>query len=673
MRKTSTLFSALLCVCLTATAQHNIKAATRLQPAQAASVRAAESADEDGGETTVKPVTEIQLGTDGVIELTVKDIYKPEPVVLPEDADNKQVTYTIADPTVASFYQANIVAHKAGETTMTVTARDGYGATTTVKLIVKPQDRTPYEGYEDGTFILNEEWFGHTNGDMNFLTADTTLMYRVYERENAGEAFGATSCFGTIYGGKFYVTSKQAADGGDTGTKGGGRLVVMDAKTLKRLAGFDDIGGGDGRSVVGVSPSKVYLGTTAGIFTFDADSLKLGTLIPGTAGQSLYSGQIGDMIKAGRYVFALQQSKGLHIIDGETDRVVDFKAKTGVQGITQSADGNVWLATSDSLFCINPASLLTTDSLALPAGASISCSWGAWRPTPFCASRKENVLYWNGGSSMMGNGDSFYRWEIGTDLSTLQPFFTIAGLPADDPTKRQTGYGTIRYDDRTDHLIVMTTQSGWSTNYEHNWIHLVDGRSGVIEKTIALKPYYWFQALPIFPDKYLPEVDLPTDVVLQEGGEAFSIELAGRLTDRDNLAYNIKPTLADAGDGQIVSARLENGRLIIAPVGEGSTDVVMSVESNGRVVAHTLNVRVDEVTGIAGADVSRRLVAEHGVLVVEGYNGWTFTVYDAAGRLCSRFVAEGTAGRYALPATQGVYVLRGTDGKAMVSQKLIVR
>lgn len=68
---------------------------------------------------------------------------------------------------------------------------------------------------------------------MNFLTKDQELMYRVYERENKGEAFGATSCYGIVYGGNLYVTSKQEEDAGDP-NPGGGRLVIMDAKTLKK-------------------------------------------------------------------------------------------------------------------------------------------------------------------------------------------------------------------------------------------------------------------------------------------------------------------------------------------------------------------------------------------------------------------------------------------------------
>ena len=51
----------------------------------------------------------------------------------------------------------------------------------------------------------------------------------------------------------------------------------------------------------------------------------------------------------------------------------------------------------------------------------------------------------------------------------------------------------------------MTTQKGAGTDYEHNWIHIVNGTTGELKKTIKLKQYYWFQAMPIFPDKYAPD------------------------------------------------------------------------------------------------------------------------------------------------------------------------
>lgn len=618
--------------------------------------------------TVEKPVTEIQLDD---IELEVRDIYCPTVTILPEDAEYPKVSYKIEDTSIASFYNANIVGHKVGTTNMTVTADDGMGASKTVKITVKEQDRTPYEGYQDGTFILNEAWFGHENGDMNFLTADNELMYRVYERENAGEAFGATPSSGIVYGGKMYVMSKQDVDGGDLSTNGGGRLVVFDAKTLKKIAGFASIGGGDGRSVVGVNPDKVYLGTTAGIFTFDVKNMALGNLIEGTAGGSSYSGQIGDMLKAGKYVFAAKQSTGTIVIDTETDEVVKTIENSDIQGITQAYDGKVWLGSTSKIERLNPESLEIDSTVTLPSGVSVDCSWGAWRPTPFCASRTKNVLYWNGMSGW-NNSPDYYRYEIGTDISDIKPIFTLTGMAGTDETKTQTPYGSVRYDDRTGNMIITTTQYGWGTNYEHNWVHLVDGTTGELKKSIKMKQYYWFPELPIFPDKYAPEfVNVGESVSIDKADAAYTIDLTDKVTDKDNLVYNITTTLEDAGDATVAVATFENGTLKIAPVAEGTTYVKLSAESNGVVTEKEIAVKVtDKTSGISEVAGSQGIYAQGGQLVINGYEGWRFMLYDMGGKLIKQFTA--TTNHVVAPAAagNGVYILKGWTADRAVTVKV---
>lgn len=618
--------------------------------------------------TNSKPVTEIKVDGGDVIEMEERDILaKPTVTVLPEDANYKEVTYSIENEDVAGFYQNNIVAHKKGETNIIIEAADGSGVKATVKLIVKEQDRTEYAGYQDGTFILNEAWFGHENGDMNFMTSDGNMMYRVYERENPAQAFGATSCSGVIYGDKMFVMSKQAKDGGDMTTAGGGRLVVMDAKTLKKIAGFETIVGGDGRSVVGVNPSKVYLGTTGGVVTFDVDNMAVGNVIEGTQGASLYSGQIGDMLKAGNYVFALQQSTGVHVIDAEADTVVSTMADSKVQGIAQTPDGNVWIASSNVLTCVNPETLDTVETVDLPSDMSISCSWGAWRPTPFCASRTKNVLYWNVAGGW-DNGKEFYRYEVGSDINAIKPIFSIDGLTGTDETKAQTVYGTVRYDDRTDELIVMTTQSGWGANYEHNWIHIVNGTTGELKKTIKLKQYYWFQALPIFPDKYAPEfMDVEDNVELKTTDEPVIIDLTDKVTDKDNIVYNIVTALADAGDDSVAAVEFDGKSLKITPVGEGTSTIRLTAESNGVVTEHDIAVKVSVVSGMDGLETGNSINVVGGRLVINGYNGWTFSFYNAAGQLVRTFTAQ--AGNIEGMAN-GVYILQGRNGSNVISKKI---
>ena len=100
------------------------------------------------------------------------------------------------------FYELN--GHHAGECKVILKAKDGSNYTREYALKVVDQDRTPVaeNTYLDGTIILNEEWFGHTNGGMNFVTKDKEMMYQVYERENPGMSFGCTSQYGTIWNDK---------------------------------------------------------------------------------------------------------------------------------------------------------------------------------------------------------------------------------------------------------------------------------------------------------------------------------------------------------------------------------------------------------------------------------------------------------------------------------------
>ncbi|HIV84356.1 MAG TPA: DUF5074 domain-containing protein [Candidatus Prevotella intestinigallinarum] len=620
----------------------------------------------------LKPVERIQPSCGDTLTIELRDIVqKPEVEVIPADADFSAVSYKIENPAIASFYQNNIVAHKIGETQLIIEASDGQGAKDTVTVKVVEPNRTPYEGYQDGTFLLNEAWFGHENADMNFLTADDSLMYRVYERENPGEAFGATASSATIYGGRMYVVSKQQADGGDETTHAGGRLVVLDAKTLKKIAGFDEICGGDGRSVVGVNPHKVYLGTTAGVVTFDVDNMAIGHIIDGTQGKTLYQGQIGDMVKAGPYVFAAQQNKGTLVIDAVADTVVTTIANDKIQGVAQDYEGMVWLASEDSLHRIDPATCQIKEKLKLPQGVNISCSWGAWRPVAFCASRTKNVLYWHKSGGMMGGGSDYYRYEIGTDISNLKPFFSLDTLKAAKESEKQIMYGSPRIDDRTNRLIVMATQSGWGANYEHNWLHLVDGTTGELQKTFKLKQYYWFQELPVFPDKYAPEFNgVNGYVTLEKGGQPYTADLAGSVSDRDNIAYNISIALSDSGDANVADVTLDGTTLAIQPVGAGTTKAILTAESNGITTEQEIYITVNMPDAIGQTIDGRAIKAAGGRLTVNGYAGWAFTLYSASGMAVADFTAT-TNSHTATPAVpSGAYILKGCCGSEAVTVKV---
>lgn len=268
-----------------------------------------------------------------------------------------KVNYWDEDNNRINFYELS--GHHAGECKVILKAKDGSNYTREYKLKVVEQDRTPVNGntYRDGTIILNEEWYGHTNGGMNFLTKDKDIMYQVYERENPGQSFGCTSQYGTIWNDKLLIASKQAGDGGDP-LPGGGRLVV--ARTMKCLYQSDliDPSGNqcDGCGCLGIDEHKLYISTSNGVWIFDTDNYTVTGMVEGTANPngsdgkpntdpsgSLYHGQCGLMVRVGNRVFVAHQSEGLLVVDPATDKVTDVLTMKPIYDLLPDpAKSNAW-------------------------------------------------------------------------------------------------------------------------------------------------------------------------------------------------------------------------------------------------------------------------------------------------------------------------------------------
>lgn len=673
-----------------------------------------------------KPVEQIDIeGVEGdVITLNPKHLIGLIGKFTPADADIKDFNATlegagdVSDKStlIASMYKVNywdednnrinfyeLSGHHAGECKLILKANDGSDYTREYTVKVEDQDRTPVAGdtYLDGTIILNEEWFGHTNGGMNFITGDKDIMYQVYERENPGMSFGCTSQYGTIWNDKLLIASKQAKDGGDP-LPGGGRFVVADARTFKRIGSIDDIKlesegrSGDGRAIAGATPDKAYMGTNQGIYVIDLNRIKVtGKIGTERENADLYSGQIGDMVNAGRYVFAIKQNTGVFVIDVNTDEIVKTIEDANVQGITLSADGNVWVASlSDNkkasrFVCIDSETLEENTGLSVDMPESIgkvTCGWGAWRTTQFFGCNSRNVLWFSPGSSISNGGDGrFYCWEIGTDPTGIKPVFDLKNpvLPTHNKTVAQATYGTSRYDDRTGELIVMTTEFKASGHYRYNWTHFVDPETGEITKTIELEPYYWFQSMPIFPDKEdarLAEDFQGISIVVDDENSmpdaSATLDLRDVVSDPDNndnvIIYTLPEASAQAEDGEsTVNLSLENGILTVRPSGYGHATALVNATSNGRTV--TLSIPVDIVknspTGIDGINTARSIRFAGNRLIIKGYIGESFSLYDTTGIEMNRFTLDADEFRAAFSLKPGVYVLRGAD----TSFKFMVR
>ncbi len=555
----------------------------------------------------VNPVTSITLDgvVDGVLRVPYNSMIAANPVIEPADADLADFTISIEDPTLCTIYKAKafnptrdfyeLTTFKLGETNITYTAADGSGTQLAFKLVVEDRERETPIDYTKGMFWLNEEWFGHCSGSINFVGDDYTFTGKAYERENPFQAFGATSQFATIYADRLVVMSKQARDGGDLrGTEaGGGRTVIADAKTLKKIAAFDEIGG-DGRAACGVGPDKFYLTHASGIRVCRAqgDTYVLDAAdIAGVGGGSSYSNQMGDIIAAGNYAFAVQQGKGLHVIDTTTDSFVKTIEETAAQGVVLAADGNVWLMATKKLYCINPQTAEVTKEVAI--NQSVACQWGSWRHTNFLAAKKKNVLYWMDGGAWAGSGN-IYAWDMEGEVPT-DPLFSL-GKREGMNGSTQSQYGSIGYDDANDRLMLATTH-GSSSNYRYNWYYFIDGTTGEELNSFALTPYYWFPAMPVNPDRAEVATDL-AKIDLDNYDDTKIVDLAEHFTDADDVDSEIALSVVPSNDTQledIADVTISGKTLTIVPKTFGDATLRLQSVSRGHVAYHDILVQIAKV------------------------------------------------------------------------------
>jgi len=521
--------------------------------------------------------------------------------------------------------------------------------------------------FTKGYFMVNEEWFGHTNGSVNFVGENDQIYYRVYSEKNNNQAFGATTQFGTIYGDKFYFISKQAADGGDTQYTPGGRLVVANATTMEKIASFNTIGGGDGRSFVGVTDKLGYIGASNGIYTFDIENLQVGTLITGTGGGSQYAGQIGNMVRTSQYVFAVKQSTGILVIDPKTNTLI--KTISGAfHSVVQARDGSVWAIQNQKLVNINPTTFATTE-YALSTATQYLGSWGAWNAGSFTYSNQQNALYWMNSVNAFTSGTKVIKFNV-TTKTLVDNFITI---PGQEGTYKQIPYGAaLRVDPVSDKLILNTTESGYGAHYQKNWIHTYDS-NGTLLNTKTLNDYYWFPAMTVFPDNTLPVVAsaFPSETTLSG---VTKIDLKLIVSDADNLSSAIVKSIKSNSNSAAVLAEVNSDdELVLTPQNAGTANVVITFNSNGKVVEKTLTVISSSLAATAG--IKKLELSIYPNPTTEILNVKTLekvlevSIFDVTGKQINAKIINGQIN--VSPLLKGNYILKVVTDKAVYQEKFI--
>ncbi|MCI7748243.1 MAG: DUF5074 domain-containing protein, partial [Paraprevotella sp.] len=495
--------------------------------------------------------------------------------------------------------------------------------------------------YTQGVFFVNEDWYGHQNSTVNFLTNDGEWIYRVVQKENPGVELGCTNQYGAIYGDRFYLIAKQDKDPG--ASIAGGRLTICDAKTMKVLKQFANIsvdGNGnsnaDGRGFLGVDEHKGYVGTSNGIYVLDLDELELRGVVTDSENNQLYDGEVGNMVRVGDRVFAVHRDKGLLVIDPSTDQVeqvIDGIDGWGFGSVVLSKDGNLWLSlasTSGSgaadtrIMKVSPYTL-QTEVIDLPEGIyGPANSWYAWTPDCFCASQQQNVLYWNGGNSSWFSGYTVYKYDI--DKNEFSTYIDYNG----DPDGWQIYGCSFRVSPEGDEAYVSLFKGFGDPTYV---VRKYDADGHQLAEYPMIQNY-WFPSLPVFPDNAEPVVTNP-DAVNMTLDAPVKVSLENIATDADNMDAAIVKTVKSVSDESVLKAEIQNGDLVVTPLSEGNATVTLGINSNGKLTEASVDITVTGGTGIemAGEDMQPKLhysvdgklvdASQRGLHVIRMQNGQT--------------------------------------------------
>ena len=476
--------------------------------------------------------------------------------------------------------------------------------------------------FTNGIIFVNEDRYGPNQGSLNYYNYDYNEMeYNVYSIVNPDTKLGVTTQFGQLYGDKLFLVSKQANSSEASGNTMGSRLAVLDATTLRQQGSILRFGTSpdsiyDGRAYCAVSSDKGYVSTSAGIFVIDVQGMNVTGHIDGTLSSakgdynSLYRDQCGDMVRFGQYVFAVQQGKGLHVIDPATDAIVTTLPFPNIVTVFVTAGGNLYVANNSreiydysggpyeaNFTRIDPVTLEVLDVYELEDTHGAMSSWGAWRACMVCADPKAERVYYN--------YDEYQNYISCYDFATRTFTDELITLPEGveinwDGTKERQGLysSAISFDPHTGDMVVQTVEAAPLSyqNFNHNWVLFYDANTLELKRQVRLQDAYWFPAMAVYPDVCEPSVTISERVLPQ--GQEDTIDLLTAVVDGDNMSA-LAVSTAKSADPSVARAWVSGVDLHLEGVAPGRTTVTVITDSNGKSVTTSFVVTVTR-TSIPG-------------------------------------------------------------------------
>lgn len=439
--------------------------------------------------------------------------------------------------------------------------------------------------YTQGVFVLNEGSYTHENASVNHLASDGTWNYYV------AKEIGATGCYCTPWGNRYYIMAKQPKDPG--AKVSGGRITICDANSMRIIKQIENIGenGGDGRSFCGVDEHKAYVSTSNGIYVFDLDKMEItGTILK----LDYNNGQCGNMVRLNDYVYAIEYNKNIHVINCADNTIVKTIPAVGSGSIIMAKDGSLWVSQVDGIARIDTekqelVKVQLADGIGTPSMSAANGN-NAWNSDGFCASLQNNVLYWT--YSVKYDTKKAYKYDIDTNTASL----------VIDITDGRGFYATsaLRVDPKTD-CIYANLVNGWTFN--DNVVRKYDANGNQLAE-YKMKSNYWFPGMFVFPDVEDPIVGNINDVTVEENKDVV-VDLTDVCSDADNFqAAIVKTVKSVAYAGKVATATVKNGKLVVTGVKKGKTNVTLNFCSNGISTTATVKVVVTQATGITDTQTS---------------------------------------------------------------------
>ena len=506
--------------------------------------------------------------------------------------------------------------------------------------------------FTNGVFFVNEDRYGPNQGSINFYDYDYNEMeYNVYAMVNPGLKLGVTSQHGQLFGGRFFVVSKQANSAEASGSTLGSRLAVLDAVTLKQQGSLLRFGESpdsvyDGRCYCAVNNDKGYIATSAGIFVLDVNAMTTRGPIHGTESSangdynSLYYGQCGDMVRFGQYVFAVQQGRGLHVIDPVSDVVVATLPFPDIVTVFVTAGGNLYVANNSreiydygsgpyvaDFTRIDPVTFDVMEVHELGSLHGTLSSWGAWRARMLCVDPARERVYYS--------YDEFQNYISCYDFSTRQFIDRYIELPEAaeinwDGTQNMQGLyaSALSFDPHTGDLVVQTLEAAPMYAYQifnHNWVLFYDAATRELKRQVRLQDAYWFPAMAVYPDLYAPTVTIGEQVL--HSGQQVAIDLLDAVSDADNMP-SLAVTTAVSANPSVVRATVSGLQLILDAVEPGRTTVTVTTDSNGRLATCSFTVTATTAPIPGDVDMNGKVNIADVTALINVMLGSVLNIYD---------------------------------------------